>query len=156
GSVNERARLHGALADPTRLAIVDELLSSDRTPSELGRALVIPSNLLAHHLGILEQRGVVERRRSIGDGRRAYMHLLVDGLDALAIRLTLSADSIVFVCTHNSARSQLAAAMWNRTNPSVRAKSSGTHPSRRVQRRAIRAGRRRGLDLSGAVPRLFD
>ena len=155
-TVEERANVHGALADPTRLAIVDELTSSDRSPSELGRSLAIPSNLLAHHLGILEQRGVVERRRSIGDGRRAYMHLLIESLDGLAIQRRWLTDSIVFVCTRNSARSQLAAAMWNRSQPSVRAESAGTHPSRHVHPRAVRAGRKRGLDLSCAVPQLLD
>jgi ArsR family transcriptional regulator, arsenate/arsenite/antimonite-responsive transcriptional repressor / arsenate reductase (thioredoxin) len=155
-TVEERANVHGALADPTRLAIVDELTSSDRTPSELGRSLAIPSNLLAHHLGILEQRGVVERRRSIGDGRRAYMHLLIESLDGLAIRPIWLTDSIFFVCTQNSARSQLAAAMWNRSHPSVRAESAGTHPNRQVHPRAVRAARRRGLDLSSTVPQLFD
>jgi protein-tyrosine-phosphatase/DNA-binding transcriptional ArsR family regulator len=155
-SIEERANVHGALADPIRVAIVDELGTSDRTPTELGRSLGIPSNLTAHHLRILEQRGVVERRRSIGDGRRAYVHLLLGPLEGLIIRPVLLAESVVFVCTRNSARSQLAAAMWNRSRPTVRAESAGTHPNGRVHPRAIRIGRQRGLDLAGATPRLLD
>ncbi|MFN7151295.1 MAG: ArsR/SmtB family transcription factor, partial [Microthrixaceae bacterium] len=65
-----RARRHAALSDPARLAIVDELSVSDRSPLELGRDLAMESNLLAHHLDVLEQAGVVVRRRSSGDGRR--------------------------------------------------------------------------------------
>ncbi len=147
--------MHAAMADPIRLAIVDELGVSDRSPTELGRSLGITSNLLAHHLRVLEQQAVVERRRSIGDGRRAYLHLRVDRLEGTIVRPHYLAESMVFVCTRNSARSQLAAAMWNRTGPSVRAESAGTHPNGRVHPGAIRVGRERGLDLTGAVPRLL-
>ncbi|MGZ5296894.1 MAG: arsenate reductase/protein-tyrosine-phosphatase family protein [Actinomycetota bacterium] len=155
-TVEERANVHSALADPIRVAIVDELGTSDRTPTELGRSLEIPSNLMAHHLRILEQRGVVERRRSIGDGRRTYVHLHVPCLAGLIIPPTFATELVVFVCTRNSARSQLAAAMWNRSRPSVRAGSAGTHPSGRVHPGAIRIGRQRGLDLANAVPHLLD
>lgn len=155
-SIRERANVHSALADPIRVAIVDELGTSDRTPTELGRSLGIPSNLMAHHLRILEQRGVVERRRSIGDGRRAYVHLLAERLDGLTIRQMFLTESMIFVCTRNSARSQLAAAMWNRSRSSVGAGSAGTHPNGRVHPRAIRVGRQRGLDLAGAIPRPLD
>ncbi len=155
-TIEERAKVHAAMADPIRLAIVDELGESDRSPTELGRSLGISSNLLAHHLRVLEQQAVVERRRSIGDGRRAYVHLRVDRLEETIVRPTYLAESVVFVCTRNSARSQLAAAMWNRTGPSVRAESAGTHPNGRVHPGAIRIGRERGLDLTGAVPRLLD
>lgn len=156
GTIEERANAHSALADPIRVAIVDQLGVSDRTPTELGRFLGVPSNLMAHHLRILERRGVIERRPSIGDGRRAYMHLLAARLDGLIIRPTFVGESLIFVCTRNSARSQLAAAMWNRSRPSVRAESAGTHPDGRVHPRAIRIGRRRGVDLTRAVPRLLD
>lgn len=155
-SVQDRARVHSALADPIRVAIVDALWVSDRSPSELGRSLEVPSPLMAHHLRVLEEHGVIERRRSIGDGRRAYLRLGVDRLEVLVRRETIVAGSVIFVCTHNSARSQLAAAMWNRSGPPVRADSAGTHPSERVHPKAIRVGRQHGLDLSGAVPRLLD
>ncbi|MGZ5354378.1 MAG: ArsR/SmtB family transcription factor, partial [Actinomycetota bacterium] len=54
-----RAAVHAALADPSRLRIVDELAMSDRSPSELGAALGIGSNLLAHHVRVLEETGLV-------------------------------------------------------------------------------------------------
>jgi ArsR family transcriptional regulator, arsenate/arsenite/antimonite-responsive transcriptional repressor / arsenate reductase (thioredoxin) len=155
-STQDRARVHSALADPIRVAIVDALWVSDRSPSELGRSLEVPSPLMAHHLRVLEEHGVIERRRSIGDGRRAYFRLLVDRLQLLVSRQTIVAESVIFVCTHNSARSQLAAAMWNRSGPPVRADSAGTHPSERVHPKAILVGRQHGLDLSGAVPRLIE
>ena len=71
-----RAARHAALGDPARLAIVDELSVSDRAPVDLRRRLDMESNLLAHHLDVLERVGLIERSRSSGDGRRRYVHLL--------------------------------------------------------------------------------
>jgi protein-tyrosine-phosphatase len=155
-TIEERVGVHRALADPIRVAIVDELIVGDRTPTELGTSLRVASNLMAHHLRVLEQRGIVERRRSIGDGRRSYMHLLPGRPEGPTVRPELLRESVMFVCTRNSARSQLAAATWNRSRPVVRAESAGTHPNGRVHPMAVRIGRRRGLDLSGAVPHLLD
>ncbi|MEZ5269751.1 MAG: winged helix-turn-helix domain-containing protein [Microthrixaceae bacterium] len=73
--VAERAARHAALGDPVRLSVVDELVVSDRSPVELSRLVGIESNLLAHHLDILEEAGLIERSRSSGDGRRRYVHL---------------------------------------------------------------------------------
>lgn len=48
--LDARIRIHQALADPHRLAIVDALAISDRTPAELSDIAAIPTNLVAHHL----------------------------------------------------------------------------------------------------------
>ncbi len=154
----ERARLHAALSDPGRLAVVDALGPSDLSPSELSERLGIASNLLAHHLDILEHEGLVERLVSSGDRRRRYVRLCPDRLDGLLAHPVSSGErprDVVFVCTHNSARSQLAAVMW-RARTGRRASSAGTHPAERVHPGAIDAARRAGLDLGGAVPRLLD
>ena len=58
----------------------------------------------------------------------------------------------MFVCTHNSARSQLAAAMWNDHSP-VPATSAGTHPAPRVHPGALAVAHRRRLSLAPAPPR---
>ena len=50
-----------------RLAVVERLLLLDASPAELRRELDLPSNLLAHHLGLLEQARLVARGRSEGD-----------------------------------------------------------------------------------------
>jgi protein-tyrosine-phosphatase len=62
---------------------------------------------------------------------------------------------VVFVCTANSARSQLAAALWNEASP-VPARSAGTDPAERVHPEAVRAARRHGLDLASAAPRQYE
>ena len=59
--IARQAKLHAALGEPVRLAIVDELSRSDRSPKELGERFGLRGNLLAHHLDVLEGAGFVER-----------------------------------------------------------------------------------------------
>jgi protein-tyrosine-phosphatase len=150
-----RAERHAALGDPVRLAIVDELFVSDRMPSELQALVELPSNLVAHHLDVLERVGLISRTRSSGDGRRRYVHLSRDALAGLVLSGSLPVGPALFVCTQNSARSQLAAALWHQLT-GAEATSAGTHPADRVHRGAVAAGRRAGLDLRGATPRHLD
>ncbi|MFP3907340.1 MAG: helix-turn-helix domain-containing protein, partial [Acidimicrobiales bacterium] len=110
-SLHVRATRHAALGDPSRLAIVDALAVSDHSPAELGRSLQLPSNLLSHHLDVLERAGLVERRPSGGDRRRRYVRLLLEEPNLFDV-VRAPARPALFVCTHNSARSQLAAALW--------------------------------------------
>ena len=153
--VELRALRHAALGDPVRLAIVDELALSDRAPVELRRLVGLESNLLAHHLDVLESVGMINRSRSSGDGRRRYVHLLRDSFRDLAPGRKVVPARALFVCTRNSARSQLAAALW-RSMAGASAESAGTHPADRVHPGAVAAAKRAGLDISGATPRALD
>jgi ArsR family transcriptional regulator, arsenate/arsenite/antimonite-responsive transcriptional repressor / arsenate reductase (thioredoxin) len=151
--VARRAAMHAALADPHRLEIVDELAMSDRSPSELSASLAIGSNLLAHHLAVLEETGIVERLSSAGDARRRYVRLIPDAVSVIAEPVaTLVVRHVLFVCTANSARSQLAAAVWNARHE-VPASSAGTRPAPSVRPEAIRAAARAGFDLHAATTR---
>ncbi len=69
-SVERRARIHAALGDPARLAIVDTLGLGDASPGEIGHDLGLPTNLVAHHVKVLSEAGLVVRTRSEGDRRR--------------------------------------------------------------------------------------
>lgn len=152
---DRRAEIHAVLGDVSRLAIVDELSVSDRSPSELSATLGIPPPLLSFHLGALERAGVITRLESAGDRRRKYLQLVPGELDRLGTRPPPPPGPVLFVCTHNSARSQLAAALWRHTHDSD-ATSAGTTPAERVHPGAVAAARRAGLDLGDAVPRRFD
>ena len=147
-----RAERHAALGDPVRLAIVDELATSDRSPVELRHRFGLESNLLAHHLDVLERVGLIGRSRSSGDGRRRYVHLVPGGLDDLRPAGSVPVGPALFVCTANSARSQLAAAAWQ-AETGQPGRSAGTHPADRVHPGAVRAATRAGLDLADATPR---
>ena len=158
-----RAARHAALADVSRLRVVDLLAVGDASPRELQGELGMTSNLLAHHLGVLERVGLVARRRSEADRRRSYVSLVAAALPAGVATPALwrvagatgstgaeGAEGIVFVCTANSARSQLAAALWNaRPGTRPRATSAGTHPADSIAERAVAAAGRRGMRLVG-------
>jgi protein-tyrosine-phosphatase len=145
-----------------RLAIVDRLAPGDASPGELAEAVGSGSNLLAHHLNVLEEAGVIRRVRSEGDRRRSYVQLRLDdpiiwatARSGLTDRLPAGGvPRVLFVCTANSARSQLATARWNAISP-VPAASAGTHPAVRVHPKAAATGRRHGLRLSRVKPVAF-
>jgi len=154
--IDRRAAMHAALGEPVRLAIVDDLAISDRSPKELGERYGLPTNLMAHHLDVLESAGLIIRFVSAGDRRRRYVRLVHEALGSLGVMTTRPASKkMMFLCSHNSARSQLAAALWTARTGQV-AESAGTHPAPRVHRGAKAAARRAGLDLEDAVPRLVD
>jgi protein-tyrosine-phosphatase/DNA-binding transcriptional ArsR family regulator len=150
-----RAAIHAALADAGRLAIVDRLLLGDASPSELQLLLSMPSNLIAHHLGVLETASVIRRARSEGDRRRTYLTLNAEALEAMVPSAARRADRVLFVCTQNSARSQLAVAIWNR-HSSVPATSAGTHPVAEVHPGAVAAARRHQLQMRPRTPAHLD
>ncbi len=151
-----RAAVHAALGEPVRLAIVDELMLSDRSPRELGDRLELASNLLAHHLDVLERVGLVARSASAGDGRRRYVRLVTSPPAGPAPARPAGPEprSMLFVCTHNSARSQLAAALW-RARSGRRASSAGTRPAERVHPGAVAAAGRAGLPPIASRPQLL-
>jgi protein-tyrosine-phosphatase/DNA-binding HxlR family transcriptional regulator len=150
-----RAAAHAALGDPARLRIVDHLLLGDAAPSELSAMLDMPSNLLAHHVRALERAGLVTRRRSEGDGRRTYLHLADEGLELVSAPRPEAPGRVLFVCSANSARSQLATALWRRAS-AIPAVSAGTHPADRIAPGAVDAARRHGLPLPRRRPRHLD
>ena len=163
-NVDRRAAIHAALGEPLRLAIVDHLVLGDASPGELAARLHVPSNLLAFHLRVLDDAGIVRRIKSEGDGRRQYVQLRLDDPTVAALTRPVPTDALtdslahalnrtrrlVFVCTANSARSQLAAAAWRRVSP-IPVTSAGTHPAERVHPAAVATGRRHGLDLTAAT-----
>jgi ArsR family transcriptional regulator, arsenate/arsenite/antimonite-responsive transcriptional repressor / arsenate reductase (thioredoxin) len=153
--VRRRAAVHAALSDPARLAIVDELTIGDASPSRLSALLDMPSNLLAHHLKVLESQGIVCRAPSAGDRRRTYIRLAPESLRGLLPGTAQSARRVLFVCTANSARSHLAAALWSLAS-AVPSASAGTHPAARIDPGAIAAAARHGLPLSRLRPRRID
>jgi protein-tyrosine-phosphatase len=152
-----RARVakHAALADPARLRIVDLLTLGDLSPTELQAELGMPSNLLSHHLRTLEAAGLATRHRSEADKRRSYIRLATGALDGLTPGREHGARRVLFVCTRNSARSQLAVALWNQASeiPSI---SAGTHPAERIAPGALDVAHRHGVHLADVPPRRLD
>ena len=152
GSREDRARALAALADQTRLGVMDLLAYQDLSPDALAAALEVRGNLLAHHLNVLESVGLVTRVHSQHDRRRTYVHAVEGALSGLLPSpQTLTAPRIVFVCTHNSARSVLADALW-RTVSDVPSTSAGTEPAAAINLGADKAAARHGLALARTAP----
>jgi ArsR family transcriptional regulator, arsenate/arsenite/antimonite-responsive transcriptional repressor / arsenate reductase (thioredoxin) len=151
-TLEARARRHAALGDAARLAIVDELVTADRTSLELQQHFGMASNHIAYHLDVLERAGLVTRCQSSGDGRRRYVCLRREAVPETLVQASVAPQPALFICTRNSARSQLAAALW-RDLTATAATSAGTHPADRIHPAAVAAGRRAGVDLRDAHPR---
>jgi protein-tyrosine-phosphatase/DNA-binding HxlR family transcriptional regulator len=151
-SLERRAEVHRALGDEHRLAIIDALWISDRAPAELQARTGLRSNLLAFHLDVLERAGLIARHPSQGDRRRRYLRLEPAAVPHVGTVAPLAARCVLFVCTHNAARSQFAAALW-RQHTDRQALSAGTLPADRVHPQAVAVAADHGIDLTDARPR---
>lgn len=145
-----RVSVFAALADRTRLRIVDLLTVGDLASSEISRDLQLGTNLVAHHLRVLESADIITRSPSEFDRRRIYVSLRPEVFDTLAPRAIPVPKRVLFVCTANSARSVLAQAIW-RQSSTVPSASAGIRPAVAVNPGAVAAARRRGVTIDDRV-----
>jgi ArsR family transcriptional regulator, arsenate/arsenite/antimonite-responsive transcriptional repressor / arsenate reductase (thioredoxin) len=159
------------LAHDLRWGIVKSLAQSDCRVLELSQALRAPLNLTSYHLRQLHAAKVVRGRRSTADGRNIYYSLAYETLrasyhaagDAIHPHLPASDEvpgeegagsgrkrvTVLFLCTHNSARSQMAEAMLRHFGGSrVAAFSAGSEPQP-VHPMALRVLANLGIDAGG-------
>lgn len=148
--LKRRVGIFAALADQNRLRIVDLLTLGDLSSSEIELLLDLRSNLVAHHLRVLEKAGIVVRTRSELDKRRTYIGLRPEVFDALPPGRVAVPERVVFVCSADSARSQLAEAIW-RDASDIPTASAGMHPGPGVNRGAVEAAARHGLSIDEAA-----
>jgi ArsR family transcriptional regulator, arsenate/arsenite/antimonite-responsive transcriptional repressor / arsenate reductase (thioredoxin) len=142
---------------PIRWRLLAELASSDRRVRELTDAVGEPQNLVSYHLRLLRSGGLVAAHRSAFDGRDSYYGLDLEQHGELlaATRAFVAADPpatrplrILFLCTGNSSRSQIAEALIERlSRGAVRAWSAGSKP-KSLHPNAVRVMAARGIDIS--------
>src|SRR3954452_9024016 len=144
---------------PLRWRLLSELSRSDRRVGELCELAGRRQSLVSYHLRQLRDGGLVSARRSAADGRDSYYVLdlarcgallesagvaLHPGLaaSASASRRAVPEASVLFLCTGNSSRSQMAEALYP-----GEAASAGSHP-KPLHPHAVRVMRDRGIDIS--------
>jgi len=158
------------LAHELRWRLVEALARSDRRVQELVERVGQPANLVSYHLRQLRAQSLVTERRSAADGRDVYYSLDLERLrhlyfstgeslhPGLAGEPASSAHRmaaeparrvrVLFLCTHNSARSQMAEAILRKIGGDrVETASAGTEVTR-VHPMAVREMAERGLDIS--------
>lgn len=166
------------LADEQRWQLVRELARSDRKVSELTALIGKPQNLVSYHLAGLRDAGIVSARRSSADRRDTYYRLdlrrcadlLSDIGPAIqpglridvtpsrfdSVRAAPRRPSVLFLCTGNSARSQMAEAlMEHHSAGGIAARSAGSSP-RPLHAQAVRAMAERGIDIAGQRSKSLD
>ncbi|HEY5419879.1 MAG TPA: ArsR family transcriptional regulator [Marmoricola sp.] len=165
--VPEFLRLTG---HPIRWDVLSQLARSDRRVRELTALVGQRQNLTSYHLRRLRDAGLVTMRRSSADKREAYYSLdlaacragMTDAGAALHPGLRLvpadlrtrlvggrvgSPARVLFLCTGNSSRSQMAEALLEQLGgTTVDVVSAGSHP-KPVHPNAVRVMRERGLDI---------
>jgi protein-tyrosine-phosphatase/DNA-binding transcriptional ArsR family regulator len=155
---------------PLRWRLMRELVHSDRVVRELMALVGEPQSLVSYHLRLLREGGLVSTRRSSADGRDSYYAIdLVACAEALQstgtalhpallagpaasdrprVRRSRRRPSVLFLCTGNSARSQIAEALLERTSAgAIRTASAGSHP-KQLHPNAVRVLRKYGIDAS--------
>jgi protein-tyrosine-phosphatase/DNA-binding transcriptional ArsR family regulator len=165
-----------ALAHDLRWKILLLLAQSDYRVSELERLLVQPQNVLSYHLRLLSDQHFVNERRSSADARDIYYSLALDTLRthyfAAAEELhpalhTLTEEApqkerssspprkvrVLFLCTENSARSQMAEGILRHlSDGQVEVMSAGNQPTQ-LHPLAVRALAAMGIDISQQQPK---
>jgi ArsR family transcriptional regulator, arsenate/arsenite/antimonite-responsive transcriptional repressor / arsenate reductase (thioredoxin) len=155
---------------PLRWRLLRELVRSDRAVWELMTLVDEPQSLVSYHLRLLRDGGLVTARRSSADRRDSYyaIDLIACGkaLQAAgsalhpALRLAPAPPAprrtgrshrrqrVLFLCTGNSARSQIAEALVDQMSAgAIEAASAGSHP-KPLHPNAVRVLHKRGIDIS--------
>lgn len=166
------------VAHEVRWQLLSALAYSDYRVNELGRLLQKPLNLISYHLRLLRSAAIVQERRSSADARDVYYSLDLEHFQtlyksaaeslhpALADTQLASMAStttthrppvrVLFLCTHNSARSQMAEALLRHLGQArVEVLSAGTQATT-VHPQALETLRNHDIDTTGLHSKHLD
>jgi len=152
------------IANDVRWQILSALAESDLRVQEITSQVGQPQNLVSYHLQKLKRAMLVNENNSQADARSVYYHLNYDRFQSelhqvekalLPAAVALSASNrprhhpvrVLFVCTHNSARSQMAEGMlraWG--GKRVQAASAG-HKPKQIHQYAVQVMKEKNIDI---------
>lgn len=175
GAAHDLPPLIPLLANEVRWGLLRALIPGDMRVNELVAHARQPMNLVSYHLKKLREVGVVVTRRSEADARDVFYTLDMARLHALLVQTGAALHpgfasariagetgtlrkpiQVLVLCTHNSARSQMAEGFFRHMAPPfVTVASAGSHPTR-VHRDAVAAMAAFGVDISGYQSKGFD
>lgn len=160
--------------EPLRWRLLSELARSDRRVGELTELVGQPQNAVSYHLGRLRAGGLVSVRRSSADGRDSYYRIeLVQCAQLLAatgaaLHPGLASEPpaadirrsapvrVLFLCSGNSSRSQIAEALLRQAiGRRVRVASAGSSP-KAVHPNTVRVLGEYGIDAAGLRSKHLD
>lgn len=164
------------LGHEIRWHLLATLSSTDLHVQELVEAVSQPQNLVSYHLRKLRDLGLIDERRSIADSREVYYSLNLDRVRQLYLATAQALHPavcherfptdhlkglektirVLFLCTHNSARSQIAeGVLRSLSNGMVEVFSAGTEPGQ-VHPMAIQAMAEMDIDISDQHSKSLD
>jgi predicted protein tyrosine phosphatase/DNA-binding transcriptional ArsR family regulator len=166
---------------PIRWSLLTRLARSDFRVQELGAWLQLPQNLVSYHLGQLRTGKLVTEHKSSADERAVYYSLDLERFRALYLQageqlhpavagvgtgpgkdeqprvMSQAPLRVLFLCTHNSARSQMAEALLRQLSQGhIEAESAGSEPAAHIHPLAVRAMEHLGIEMGQAYPKHFD
>jgi arsenate reductase len=184
--MRELIKAFKALSEPTRLRIFFLLMKRDLCVCEITFVLEMSQSRVSHQLRLLKDAGLVEDRRegrwiiytipqSVKENLEPFVRrfagpdlagseLVVRDIERLAVcirenvrrRPTMEKKTVLFICVHNSARSQMAEGLVNALYGDRFLASSGGTTATRVHPGAIKAMAEIGIDISGHRSKSID
>ena len=154
------------LGHELRWQLLVALAHSDYRVQELVALVNRPMNLVSYHLKQLRDHHLVHERRSSADARDVYytldlaqlanhyqqsgaqLHPLLGGSNLSSEPATITPQRVLFLCTHNSARSQMAEGLLRQLSGGVIAAFSAGDAPAQVQPLAIQTMATLGIDIS--------
>jgi ArsR family transcriptional regulator, arsenate/arsenite/antimonite-responsive transcriptional repressor / arsenate reductase (thioredoxin) len=159
-------------SEPNRLAIISLLSTGPMLVGDICNASGLPLTLVSQHLRVLRESGMVRAERDGKDARAVWYSLNPQRIKEIQKALSMVFDmtkivdrripeakqglnfkgekfSVLFLCSGNSARSQMSEALLQHYGKGlIEGRSAGTHP-RKVHPLTVKVLEEIGLDTTG-------
>jgi protein-tyrosine-phosphatase len=165
------------LAHDLRWKMLTLLARGDYNGQDFMRLLGLPQNLISYHLRKLHEQRLVREHRSTADERQVYYSLdlntvrslyqsagealhpalgILEAPPPVEVQPDQAPKRVLFLCTENSARSQMAEALLRYLSQGhIEVYSAGSHPTQ-VHPLALQVLQERGISTEGLRSKSLD